>query len=174
MHSYAVPIDAATSPHYIKPQPERAQRFFDWLFDPGDVIESRCGVPPSQKHWHKAGDVRGDLDEIITQRGVFVGVNPRMGEGLSGDANVKHARVVFVDFDPGESKGETTYNVGRPERVIEHVDRYTIHLKSYARTLARLTIRHCPQAGSTAMLDDPRDQFAEKTGGPDFSDWGES
>jgi len=112
-------FDAATSPHNSRSVPQQARQFLDWLFEPGDIIESRCGTPPTQKRWHKADNVSDDVDELLAQAGVFVGINPRIREGLSGDDNIKHARVVFVDFDPDEREGETTYSIARAERAVE-------------------------------------------------------
>jgi hypothetical protein len=85
----------------------------DHLYEPADVVELRCvGGERVRKFWSRAKDLLRLIPELqqCNRLGfnVYIGPNPRVVSGRSGDVNVKLGRCLFADFDgvePGDGCG---------------------------------------------------------------------
>jgi P4 family phage/plasmid primase-like protien len=101
---------------------KQAHEYLAAVFMPGDWGELRMiGAGGASSRWFQLGDDQAVSDALTwaakknaadeKPANVYIGVNPRKGDGLKGDANVVLARVVFADFDGGTT----------PEQAIERI-----------------------------------------------------
>lgn len=88
---------------------EHAMQYLELLFADGDWVELRL-VPPGRSKWFQAGDrqhVSAAIEWALQHnanpqpQNIYVGANPRYGDGKRGDKNVQIARAVFADLDKG-------------------------------------------------------------------------
>jgi len=97
----------------MKTTTAQVQSYATTIFEPGDVVEIRAvRKQQARKRWCRARDLTRlipDLERLNEQGfNIYVGVNPRKAEGLSGDVNVLLCRCLFADFDgvePGDGCG---------------------------------------------------------------------
>ncbi len=85
------------------------EQYVQCVFEPNDWVEIRTlrkrgdGKTESRKLWYQANTL-ADAQATLgapNQQGwnVYVGANPRIAEGKSGDENVQVCRCLFADFD---------------------------------------------------------------------------
>lgn len=85
-------------------------QFVACIFVPGDWVEIRLIKSPAvRKRWCLAENLAAMTPELEAANregwNIFIGPNPRKGDGLSSDANVATFRVLFCDFDKIKADG---------------------------------------------------------------------
>jgi len=83
---------------------KQIQQYAACVYEPDDWVEIRALRDGSaKKFWRKARDLSSLVPalESLNHAGwnIYVGGNPRQGDGLSSDENVATCRCLFVDFD---------------------------------------------------------------------------
>lgn len=93
-------------------------------FEPDDWVELRTinAEKRVRKFWTRARDLSGLVPEFerLNRAGfnIYIGPNPRTGQGQSGDASVSICRCLFLDFDgiePGDGCGRWDFVEARIE-----------------------------------------------------------
>jgi putative DNA primase/helicase len=113
-------IDTTTQPPDIDTAVEAALEFLRIIAAPTDWIEVRL-LPLSSSRWFRLlddGKARSILRYAMRRNrqaespdNVYVGINPRSGDGKRGDRNVALFRSLFADFDGGTTPDEALARV---------------------------------------------------------------
>jgi len=83
---------------------EQIKAYAECLFSPRDIVEVRALLNGQARKFWTTADKLADMTEQLCKLNeagwnIYAGVNPRKGERLSGDGNVKLCRALFCDFD---------------------------------------------------------------------------
>lgn len=106
-------------------QLESLEQFVASLYEPDDVIELRRVPVRDKEHsrlrvkaWCSANELTSRVEWLEEgerhERHLFIGVNPRLREGVSGDAGVAIARCLYADLDDTTPEQAKTVLAGFP------------------------------------------------------------